>query len=80
MGFFGGVLGILFGILAGEFLGLLLSIFSTGKGVGYIDISYLPVSFVFFVFILSLFVGVFTGIYPARRATTISALDALRYE
>ena len=80
MGFFGGVLGILFGILAGESLGLLLTIFSAGKGVGYIDIAYLPASFILFVFVLSLFVGVFTGIYPARRATTISALDALRYE
>ncbi len=80
MGFFGGVLGIILGSLAGEALGFMLSMFSFSKGVGYIDVSYLPASFVTFIFVLSLLVGVFTGIYPARRATKISALDALRYE
>ncbi len=49
-------------------------------GFGFIDVAYLPMSFVTFIFVLSLLVGVLTGIYPASRATKISALDALRYE
>jgi len=80
MGFFGGVLGIIIGFVAGKLLGLLLSIFAIFKGVGYIDIAYIPPPFIAVVLALSLFVGIVTGIYPARRATKISALNALRYE
>lgn len=80
MGFFGGVFGIIFGSVTSELLGLLLSVFSVSKGIGFIDVAYLPTSFVTFIFVLSLMVGVLTGIYPASRATKISALDALRYE
>lgn len=80
MGFFGGILGIVMGFCAGKALGVFLSIYSVTRGAGYIDISHLPSSFVGFIFLLSLLVGVFTGVYPARRATRISALDALRYE
>lgn len=80
MGFVGGMLGIMFGFMAGKFISLILSIFGLMKGVGFIDIAYLPPIFVLLVFLLSLFVGLITGLYPSRRATKISALDALRYE
>lgn len=80
MGFFGGFFGIIFGFSAGKILGVALSIFSLSKGQGLIDISFIPFMFVTTVFLLSLTVGIFTGIYPARRATKISALNALRYE
>lgn len=80
MGFFGGILGIILGFVVGKVLGLILSLFAIFKGVGMIDISYIPFSFVIIVVVLSLLVGILTGIYPARRATKISALNALRYE
>jgi len=80
MGFFGGVLGIFLGYMAGKVLGLLLSTFAIFKGVGYINISFLPITFVLVIILLSFIVGMVTGIYPARRATKISALNALRYE
>jgi ABC-type antimicrobial peptide transport system permease subunit len=80
MGFFGGFFGILSGFVAGKLLGLLLSLVAVFKGVGYIDVAYLPMPFVLLILILSLIVGLATGIYPARRATRISALNALRYE
>jgi putative ABC transport system permease protein len=80
MGFFGGVLGIVAGFVLGKLLGLILSFFAIFKGVGYIDVSYLPLSFVLVILLLSLIVGLATGIYPAKRATKISALNALRYE
>ena len=80
MGFFGGILGIIVGFLVGKLAGLLLSFFAIFKGVGFVDISYIPFSFVIVIVFLSLLVGIVTGIYPAKRATKISALNALRYE
>jgi len=80
MGFFGGVVGLLLGFLAGKGVGVVLSMFSLFKGVGTVDIAHIPSVFVAVIVFLSLFVGVVTGIYPAQRAKKISALNALRYE
>lgn len=80
MGFFGGLIGLLFGMLIGKGVSIILSVFSVAKGVGFVDISFVPPVFVVAVVILSVLVGVFTGLYPAKRATKISALNALRYE
>lgn len=80
MGFLGGVLGILLGYVAGKIVGIALSFFSIIKGVGTVSVSSVPLILVFIIVTLSLFVGIITGIYPARRAEKISALNALRYE
>lgn len=80
MGFFGGLLGIAIGFMGGKLMGLLLSAFSVARGVGFVDISFIPGLFIATVIFLSLTVGLITGIYPAKRATKISALNALRYE
>lgn len=80
MGLVGGVLGIVGGYMLGKLVGLVISIFAVFKGVGYVDVAYLPWAFTLTILILSLVVGLVTGLYPARRATKISALNALRYE
>lgn len=80
MGFFGGLLGLVIGFLSSKLISLVLSVFSVFKGADLVDVSYTPIGFVIAIISLSLFVGFVTGIYPARRATRISALDALRYE
>lgn len=80
MGFFGGVLGIGMGFLAGKLLSVILTAVAISSGVGVIDISYVPFSIIAVVLLLSIFVGLVTGLYPAKRATDISALNALRYE
>ena len=80
MAFFGGILGLLVGLIGGKALGAGLSLLSLFKGAGTIDVSYIPPSFIVAILIFSLIVGIVTGIYPARRATSISALNALRYE
>jgi ABC-type antimicrobial peptide transport system permease subunit len=80
MGFFGGLFGLLGGFASGKILSAVLSIFSISKGLGPIGVASIPVSFVLIIVVLSIATGVITGIYPARRATSISALNALRYE
>lgn len=80
MGFFGGVIGLVAGTLIGKILSLILTAFSLVKGVGTVDISFVPPIFVFAVLVLSVVVGILTGYFPAKRATKISALNALRYE
>lgn len=80
MGLYGGILGLILGLLIGKVLSIVLSALSIVKGVGYVDISYVPPVFVIAVLFLSMLVGILTGYFPAKRATKISALNALRYE
>lgn len=80
MGIFGGIGGLLLGFAIGQVLSLILSIFSIFKNAGYVNLSYIPPLFTLLILALSLLVGFVTGIYPAKRATKISALNALRYE
>ncbi|CAN5228267.1 hypothetical protein BH09PAT2_BH09PAT2_06850 [soil metagenome] len=80
MGVFGGIGGLLLGALFGTVLSLLISSVSIVRGYGYLNITFIPFLFILLIIVISLVVGLATGIYPARRATKISALDALRYE
>jgi ABC-type antimicrobial peptide transport system permease subunit len=80
MGLLGGVLGLLLGFLSGKLLSIGLSVFSIARGVGVMDISLIPVGFVVVIIFLAILVGIITGLYPAKRARHISALNALRYE
>lgn len=80
MGSIGGILGIVLGYVAGKIFGLILSVAPLSQGEGFLDITSIPLIFILFILGLSLFVGIITGIYPARRSARISALNALRYE
>jgi ABC-type antimicrobial peptide transport system permease subunit len=80
MGTMGGILGLILGLLTGKLLELGLTIFSVVKGAGSLSIIDIPLPFALLIVVLSFLVGVATGVYPARRATKISALNALRYE
>ncbi len=80
MGLSGGFLGLLLGFLGGKLLSLALSSFAVIQGQGFLNLTYIPSFFVIFILVASFAVGILTGIYPAKRATKISALNALRYE
>lgn len=80
MGSLGGILGIAVGIFVGKIVEVLISIYAISQGAGYIALVDIPIAFGLLIIFLSFLVGILTGLYPARRATQISALNALRYE
>lgn len=77
IGFGGGALGVGLGLAVGLFLNILTAQFRADKSIALFDF---PPLFLICVFILAGVVGMMTGLYPARRAKKISALNALRYE
>lgn len=80
MGFLGGIMGVFLGFLLGKGLSAVISVFSVASGLGVINITYIPWKLSLSIALISLLVGILTGIYPAIRAQRISALNALRYE
>lgn len=80
IGFFGGILGLIISLVAAYFLNKVLSggesIFSAEGGPAVIIPFWLGLVGVLF----SALVGVLAGYLPARRATKLSAIDALRAE
>ena len=80
MSVFGGGAGLVLGFVIGKLIGLLISVLAIVQGQGYVDITYIPVVLAIAMVVGSAIIGVLTGWYPSKRATEVSALDALRYE
>ncbi|HEX7586214.1 MAG TPA: FtsX-like permease family protein, partial [Patescibacteria group bacterium] len=79
-GFMGGLGGVLIGLLSGEFVNRLLNFVASRFGGQSVRLFYSPLWFIFAILIFSAFVGFITGFAPARRASKIDPLDALRYK
>ncbi|MEI7750403.1 MAG: hypothetical protein WCJ25_05405 [Candidatus Moraniibacteriota bacterium] len=45
-----------------------------------VDLFFSPPWFVWFILLFSGFVGLLTGFFPARRASKVDPLEALRYK
>ena len=80
LGTFGGILGVGFGVALGRVGDVVFNHFARSAGAGEVSVFYFPLWFLLSAFAFALFVGFLTGLYPARRATRINALDVLRYE
>jgi putative ABC transport system permease protein len=80
IGLFGSVAGVTVGLAAGKILNYGILALAKGSGNQAVELFYIPISIVLFVLFISLAISLFTGLYPARRAAKISALDAMRYE
>jgi len=80
MGFLGGIGGVGLGMLGGKVFNTVINILATRLGGQAVDLFYSPTWFSVLIIVFAAFVGLLTGIIPARRASKIDPLDALRYK
>jgi len=80
IGFVGGLGGIIIGFVGGELFNYGVNILARALGGEAIDMFYTPAWFILLIIAFSTFVGFITGFYPARRASKINSLEALRYK
>lgn len=80
MGLVGGVMGVLLAFFFQQItlfvLSILASVFAGAVPEIFYNNGYIVGGFILF----ALFIALATGLYPARRATHINAIDAIRYE
>jgi len=80
VGGIGGIFGLLVGIMGGSVFNLILHTMAVKLGGEVTKVFVFPFWFLITVLLFSLFLGLLVGFYPARRASKISPLEALRYE
>lgn len=80
VGFMGGLTGTLMGVTFGATVNIFLNIVAGQFGGQAVSLFAFPLDFLTFIIIFSACVGYLTGIFPARRASTLNPLDAIRYE
>ncbi len=80
MGFLGALGGVTLGYTGGEIINILVNLVASRFGGASVDLFYSPLWFIATVIAFGAFVGFLTGIFPARSASRIDTLDALRYK
>ena len=78
MGFLGGVSGIFLGFISSLVVNLIVNAIAWKMGGQALWLFSFPFWFIAFVIGFSTLIGFFTGLVPARRASAIDPLDALR--
>lgn len=80
IGVLGGISGLLVGTMFGELVNYIINRLASRLGGQAVDLFTIPFVFLAVIAGVIILVGLLTGLYPARRAAKINALDALRYE
>ena len=80
VGFLGGISGIIMGVVLGGTVNIFLNIVAGQFGGQAVSLFAFPIDFLVFIALFSAGVGYLTGIFPARRASSLNPLDAIRYE
>jgi putative ABC transport system permease protein len=80
MGFLGGFGGVLIGLIGGEIVNALVNFVAARFGGETVRLFFSPLWFIGVIVVFAAFVGMLTGFVPARRASKIDPLEALRYK
>jgi putative ABC transport system permease protein len=80
MGFLGGLGGVALGLLGGSLFNVLTNLVAQRFGGKAVSLFYSPTWFILAIVAFAAVVGFITGFIPARRASKIDPLDALRYK
>lgn len=80
VGFLGGVSGVVMGVVFGVSINIMLNVVAGQFGGQSVKLFSFPLGFLTFITLFSAGVGYLTGIFPARRASKLNPLDAIRYE
>jgi putative ABC transport system permease protein len=80
MGFLGGLGGVIMGLVGGEVFNWLINILASRFGGEEVDLFASQPWFIPLIIASSAVVGIFTGFIPARRASKVDPLEALRYK
>lgn len=80
MGFLGSIGGVLMGYGTGQIFNMLLNFVAQRFGGQAMQLFYSPLWFVSLIILFGSAVGLMTGVLPARKASRIDPLEALRYK
>lgn len=80
MGFLGALGGVILGYMEGKILNVIINLVANRFGGESASLFYSPLWFVFSVIAFGAFIGFLTGVFPARKASRVDTLDALRYK
>lgn len=80
MGFLGALGGVVLGVIGGQALNILINAIAERFGGESVSLFHSPLWFISTVIAFGAFVGFLTGLFPARTASRIDALEALRYK
>jgi len=80
MGFLGALGGVILGYVGGKILNIIINLIATRFGGESVNLFYNPLWFIMVVIGFGAFIGFLTGLFPARKASSIDTLEALRYK
>jgi ABC-type lipoprotein release transport system permease subunit len=67
-------------MLGGKIFNIAINVLATRLGGQTVNLFFSPTWFLVLIIVFAAFVGFLTGVIPARRASNIDPLDALRYK